>query len=136
MDENLHHSPVEILYQGDNAQENAQLYHQELEKFLKQPITLPSPISKGEAALGINEIIIAITLASLGKALVLSLLEFIENKISENNESEEVVELRFQLIIKKNPSDSGKRYPFQLKKIKNNVLATIFSKIRNEILKL
>ncbi len=136
MDDKNLHSPIEISYRGNLALDEAHLYHQDLEKFLNKQLTKPLPVYERDASLGFNEIFLTIILVSIGKAVALTLLEYIEKKILEKDNTEQEADLRFQIIIKRNLSDTGKRFPFSLKKLKNNALISLFHKIREEVAKL
>ena len=136
MDDKNINSPIKISYRGNVALNEAHLYHRDLEKFLNKKISKPLPVYESDASLGFNEIFLTIILASIGKAVALTLLDYIEKKILEKDTTEKEVELCYQIIIKRNLSDTGKRFPFSIKKLKNNALISLFHKIREEVAKL
>ena len=85
MDDKTIHFPIEISYRGNVALDEANLYHRDLEKFLNRQLTKPLPVYERDASLGFNEIFLTIILASIGKAVALTLLDYIEKKLIKSS---------------------------------------------------
>lgn len=129
-------APVELFYRGSGALEEANFIHDELEKNFNWKLSTPSPISKGEAMLGVGEIFLAIVLASIGKTLVVTLLNYLEATFLKRVQKNDEFDLQIQIIIKRKITDRGRRFPLDLNNIKESAVSTFFQSIRKEVEKL
>ena len=124
--------PVEISYRGKSAYNEAVSVHRDIENILNRQIDPPSPEFDGDAILGAEEIILTVVIMSIGKAVALTLIEYLEKRLLKKKKEEDGIEFQIQIVIKNTSSDTGRRFPLILKKFQNNVLSEVFKNIRKE----
>ncbi len=127
--------PLTITYSGIEIKKGAESLCDDLHEKFRVEINSPIETPRHIARLGAAEIIITIFLTSIVKTTLDAVLKYLEEYYTNQQEKSDKT-VNIQIIIKRDKSDSGRRFPFRLSKAKPTLLKIVFNTIREFISRL
>jgi hypothetical protein len=109
--------PIKIFYQGRDAEAEAKSVYDDILQQFHIEISPPRKILSRSATLGIEELIITVILAKMTEITLEAIWDYLKKWFqNRHNEVNNNITLNVQIVLKKDNSDIGKRFPFQIKK--------------------
>ena len=122
---------ITISYQREEAEDEAKSLHDEMCRRLRIRISPLKEIPISAARLGGAEILVAIVLSTIAKTALDAILIYLEEHFQRRHKKNDIINV--QIIIKRDDTDIGKRFPFRLTDVKPLALKVLFKTIREFI---
>jgi len=125
---------ITLSYRGETAKAEVESLQVALAQSLPNCSCQLKELPEDGQNLGLPEVAIYLVLSILGKAVLQTTVDHLEEYFEQKVEDSEPIDM--QIVVKKDESEYGKRFPFRLNSMKKLGVKAFFKSIRGFIAKI